>query len=169
VGKRVDAAHRAVLRWAGVESYEQLIGGDASKRTATPALVVVETAQTLATFAEYVGASVAALERDLADAIIDERCIDATTFASLAGCPVEHVVRASKSELAAAVTATGYLDATHEVALAWFAAHPFARTVAGDVVTNGFPLADACEGDMIDVNHWIARIFLARLGSEVDA
>jgi hypothetical protein len=174
---RIDASHPAVLKYAGVRSYKELLSGAAAVQRSrpvaagAPTLVLRETAATptLEAFAAGHGLSVDEIERDFADAVVPAHHLAASTFAMLADCPVTDVVHAVAGELAPAVTDAGRLDATSPAALAWLARRPFAVGDDGELATEDFPLGPACRGDLIDANHWLTAIFLARCGAEVAA
>jgi hypothetical protein len=92
--------------------------------------------------------------------------VSVSQFARLSGFAIPVVFLHLDLGLAAAVTRTRRIDITHPVALALFARNPFKRDAKGDPIAPNFDLSPACVGDDIDVDHPIARVFLARcLGS----
>jgi hypothetical protein len=164
-GRRIDAAHPAVLRYAGVSSYEQLVRKQRGREAdVSPEFALSEKAFSLELLASHVKQPVAAVERAVAAAIIPASHVAVDTFARLAGCSTSDATKLLRGELAGAVTPAGRVDLL--TALPWFAAHPFERS-RGEPVTDGFPLGSACVGEHIDSEHPVSLVFLARCWGRV--
>jgi hypothetical protein len=162
-------SHPAVTHWLKQADGAQTSNGE---------ILVDETALSVAEVAERTGLSLELLTGDLdgplAAALVPAGHVSASAFAELASAELEDVLAATRGELAAAVTSSGRLDLAHPAALAFMAGRPFARKRDGDPVIpdiggQGY-LAAARVGDDVDLEHPIARCFLARcLGRVTDA
>lgn len=132
-------------------------------RQPLPQLALLPRIIDLGEFAEMLGLPVDEVIADfskppLSDAIIPRGHVSVSQFAELAEVPTRDVVLACRGKLGRAVTQRGLLDLCHPASLAFMHAHPF-----GENVPAGY-LAAACVGEEIDVDHPVARVFLARSG-----
>ncbi|HEX4473488.1 MAG TPA: hypothetical protein VH142_00345 [Polyangiaceae bacterium] len=159
---RIDLAHEHVRTWLGATSQTEI-----SERSGLGAeLLIVEDGLTLAEFAKRKGVSIAkvrkALDGPLAAARIPAWHVSATEFAQRAGVSLREVERAALGELRAAVLANGRLDLSHPASLKFMASHPFADPDVPPLIDGAGFLMPALLGEDIDMDHPIARVFLAR-------
>jgi len=162
---RIDLAHEDVRTWLEEAPKEPRSNRDGDD--AVPELLLVEDGLTLAEFAKRKGVSVAkvrkALDGPLAAARIPAWHVSATEFAQRSGVSLREVERAALDELRAAVLANGRLDLSHPASLKFMASHPFAADDDVPPVIDGAGfLMPALVGEDIDMDHPIARVFLAR-------
>ncbi|HEX3853325.1 MAG TPA: hypothetical protein VHW01_20315 [Polyangiaceae bacterium] len=186
IGDRVDAAHPACRAWVGPVPagrwvygmpVEMAIRDGMIEPAPAPASAVLmrETALTVPEFAQQLGVSVEEAERacreELASALIPPGHVSAAEFAQRADLPIDEVLAAVADELAEALLPSGRLDLGHSASLRFMAARPFERLASGDPAVhtiNGEPyLAPACVGEDIDIDHPVARAFLARCHGRV--
>jgi|GEM_PF-3076854 len=107
----------------------------------------------------------------LAGAVVPIGHLSAEQFAAYAELTVDQVIAAAGAELAGAVTKDRLLDLGSATALAFMAAHPFARDnedvpVVPQIAGDDF-LAPAFIGEDIDSAHPVALVYLARCTGRV--
>lgn len=184
IGNRVDAGHPACVSWVGpvpdgagvygmpVEMARKL---GMIERAPAAAVLIRENALTVPELAERLGEPVAEVARacrnELAPALIPPGQVSAGEFAERADVTVDEVLAALANELAEALLPSGRLDLGHAASLRFMASRPFERLANGDPAVHAINcepyLAPACVGEDIDIDHPVARVFLARCHGRV--
>ena len=182
-GDRVDVSHPKVVAWVGpIESsfvYGMTLAmarelGLIQRPKIQPLLR--ETAVTVGEFATIIGKPPAEaaelLHGEFAVAVIPPGHISVEEFAARADVDDDEVVAALETDLASALLPSGRIDLGHPASLAFMAARPFDRTASGDIAGTktilGTPwLAPACVGEDVDLDHAVARAFMARADGRV--
>ena len=165
-GGRLDLAHPAAREWLAARGFDPDQLAPVARKPRAPVIASARRPHATATAKELsrrTGVSVGEIREQFAGALIPATHVTASQVAFFAGCDDEVVFDAiDAGELAGAVQCTGFVDLAHPSVLAFMAARPFERTASEDIEAPPGFLTPATVGDEIDVDHPVARIFLAR-------
>lgn len=165
-GGRINAAHPAAVAYAAKR-------GVSLERLLTDPFVASMPTPPAATSPRPIAArtpTAAAKRKASKDAIpyLEDRFITIEVLAFLAGEDIESIDRAALSP-ATLIASDGSpcVDLLSPLVLRYLEARPFERDDGGEILEDAVPdgiLAGACNGDELDVEHPMARAFLARCG-----